>query len=162
MTERKNKPKPKTAKAKEVKLPGRPSKFTDAIAKEICRRISEGELLTMVCRSAEMPTRSTVYLWLSDPKHKEFSDAYTHAVKMQTEAWADEMIEDALDSMDGVNTQSKKLLIDTKKWIMARKHPKQWGDKIDVTSDGEKMNSTVQLFLPDNGRGDFDDKPLDK
>lgn len=42
---------------------GRPSKFTQAIAEEICKRISEGETLRAICRDDHMPHWTTVHDW---------------------------------------------------------------------------------------------------
>lgn len=40
-----------------------------------------------------------------------------------------------------------KLQIDTRKWMLAKMHPKKYGDKIDVTSDGEKVNNVPQIVF---------------
>ena len=39
---------------------GRPSKYNDALASEICRLLSEGESLRQICGRKDMPARSTV------------------------------------------------------------------------------------------------------
>lgn len=50
--------------------------------------------------------------------------------------------------------QRSKLMVDTRKWVLSKLAPKKYGDKMDITSDGEKIQSQVTIFqLPDNGRG---------
>ena len=53
------------------KRTGRPTKYTDALADEICRRIAEGEMLMQIVRDEHMPERKTVYNWMN-------AVSYTH------------------------------------------------------------------------------------
>ena len=39
---------------------GRPSRFSDEISEEICRRLAGGESLRSICRSEAMPHLATV------------------------------------------------------------------------------------------------------
>lgn len=52
------------------KRTGRPTKYTDALADEICRRIAEGEMLMQIVRDEHMPERKTVYNWMNE--HDDF------------------------------------------------------------------------------------------
>lgn len=56
------------------KRTGRPTKYTDALADEICRRIAEGEMLLQIVRDKHMPERSTIYGWIE--QYEDFSDNY--------------------------------------------------------------------------------------
>ncbi len=50
--------------------------------------------------------------------------------------------------------QRSKLMVDTRKWMLGKLAPKKYGDKLDLTTDGEKIQNQVTIFqLPDNGRG---------
>lgn len=40
--------------------------------------------------------------------------------------------------------QHRRLQIDARKWVLAKMNPKKYGDKVDLTSDGEKL---VQINL---------------
>jgi hypothetical protein len=44
---------------------GRPSKYTPEIVSEICARLSEGETLHEICRSAHMPSVRVIYDWIA-------------------------------------------------------------------------------------------------
>jgi len=52
-------------------LMGRPSKYTQALADEICERLSKGEPLASICRDEKMPEVRTVSDWKT--AHPEFS-----------------------------------------------------------------------------------------
>lgn len=49
-------------------------------------------------------------------------------------------------------TNRSRLRIDARKWMLGKMQPKKYGDKIDVTSDGEKVSSTaiVVNIVPPN------------
>lgn len=49
--------------------------------------------------------------------------------------------------------QRDRLRVDARKWMLGKMQPKKYGDKVDITSDGEKIEGGVTIFqLPDNGR----------
>ena len=54
----------------------------------ICTRLMNGETLTKICKDDDMPCLATVYRWIH--RHPEFSDAFLHARRVQSWAWADE------------------------------------------------------------------------
>ena len=58
---------------------GRPSKYTEAVATAICRRIADGETLREICRSSDrFPPESSVREWvLAD--HQGFAARYARA-----------------------------------------------------------------------------------
>ena len=95
-----------------------------------------------------MPTTSTVYLWLLDNVDKEFSDNYVKARQMQAdlkfeemEEISDEAFNDIIgdDKSDSARINARKLQVDTKKWILSKMLPKKYGDKLDLTSGGDKL-----------------------
>jgi hypothetical protein len=53
---------------------GRPSTYTEAVAKEICRRLAGGQSLRSVCAAPGMPTFVTVFNWRR--AHPEFLEQY--------------------------------------------------------------------------------------
>jgi hypothetical protein len=134
----------------------RPSKYTEKLAEEICRRIADGESLLLICRDDKIPTRSTVNLWLVDGKHKTFSDNYERAVNIRTDNMFDDLIEIADDGRNDFmerenenggtwwefkneHVQRSRLRVDTRKWYLSKVMPKKYGDKLDVTSDGRSL-----------------------
>lgn len=134
------------------KARGRPTKYTEAIATEICQRVGEGETLNQVCRSENMPARPTVVSWVLENR-AGFSDRYARARDLQMEHWADEVIDVADDGtndfmekssgddeksswvLNGEHVQRSRLRIDSRKWLLSKLKPERYGDKIQHTGD---------------------------
>jgi hypothetical protein len=123
---------------------GRPSDYTDKLATEICERIAQGESLKHITDEENMPSRVTVHAWLLSDKHKDFLNNYEKAREMQADVYADEMDDIAHDPT--IDTQRARLIIDTRKWTSSKLKPKKYGDKIDMTSAGEKIESNTIVF----------------
>ncbi len=56
-----------------------PTKFSDALAAEICQRVAEGECLAAVCRDPKMPSKRAVTKWLTQPERQTFHEMYAAA-----------------------------------------------------------------------------------
>ena len=111
----------------------RPSKFTQELADEICRRVSEGRSLRSVCRDADMPTDETVRQWrLADA---EFSAQYARAREARAEVLADEIVEIADTAEDA---QLARLRVDARKWAASKLDPKRYGERLDVDATVRK------------------------
>lgn len=132
----------------------RPSDYSEEIATLICARLIVGESLREITRDETMPSSSAVYVWLL--KHKEFAEQYTRAREVQADVIFDELLEIADDGTndwmerkredgsteDQVNhehIQRSRLRIDARKWMASKLAPKKYGDKLDVTSGGDKI-----------------------
>lgn len=144
---------------------GRPTKYTPALAEEICRRIAQGESVLKICRVSEhMPTSQTVYSWLLDTDKEDFQKLYTRAREIQAEVFHDELTEIADDSsndyieteitegiigsqIDHEHINRSRLRVDTRKWIIARMNPRKYGDKVDVTSGGKTIKQPKQAVI---------------
>ena len=139
---------------------GRPSRYSDEIAAEICRRISLGESLVSVTNDPAMPSETTVIRWLSDDRYSEFRAMYVRARGQQAEHWADELI-DLADSARGqpghpadqAEVQALRLAVDTRKWVLSKLLPRRYGDRIDVQQDGQLV---VRII---HGLGERRDEP---
>lgn len=129
---------------------GRPTDYSLELAVKICARLSCGESLRSVCRDAEMPAASSVFLWLS--KHKEFAEQYARA----KEESADALVEDIQDIADdgtndwmevhgkdgsvgwqlnGEHIQRSRLRVDVRKWAASKLKPKKYGEKLELAGD---------------------------
>lgn len=53
--------------------------------------------------------------------------------------WADDLVDIAAD--DTLDPQDRKIIIDTKRWLLSKELHKTYGDKLDVTTDGQAMQS---------------------
>lgn len=123
---------------------GRPTDYTEELASSICVRIGNGESLKHITEDDDMPSRATVHSWLLDGRHQPFLDKYEAARELQADVYADEMDDIARDQT--LDTQRARLIIDTRKWTSSKLKPKKYGDKLDMTSGGEKIESNTIVF----------------
>ena len=111
---------------------GRPSKYTAALAAEICQRLSDGEDLFGICKDPHIPGESTVRGWVLDDR-EGFSAIYARAREIQ----ANKMFEQILAIADEPVASSEdnarnRLRVDTRKWWLSRAMPRVYGEKIDI------------------------------
>lgn len=144
---------------------GRPSIFTEALADEICERLSDGQSLREICRSDDMPAKSTVCKWLA--LNPAFADQYARAREIQAEALVEESLEIADDAsndwmerqsddgksvgweLNGEHVQRSRLRVDTRKWFASKLAPKKYGDRVDAhLNHAGGVNLTVVTGVP--------------
>lgn len=127
---------------------GRPSIYSEALAKEICWKLSQGESLRKICRGDDMPDITTVLAWASDKSHP-FSQQYARAREIQAETLVEEIIAIADEAEDDfIVTESgrevfnkeavmrSKLRVDARMWAASKILPKKYGPKVDVEHTG--------------------------
>ena len=146
-------------KVKKVKINGRPKIYTKKLGKEICSRIAEGESVRSICKDEKMPSSSSIFRWLLDEEMKSFWEQYAKARATQAELMFEELLEIAddgtndwlqkeidkgivVESLNGEHINRSRLRVDTRKWYLSKVLPKKFGDKMDLTSGGEKLNIT--------------------
>lgn len=133
----------------------RPTKYTQELADEICLKISTSSKgLAFICIELNI-AQSSVFKWLIE--HTEFSEKYARAREAQADFLADEIIEIADDGSRDTKTirrgketievedvewtNRSKLRVEARKWKASKLKPKKYGDKVDITTDGEKVNN---------------------
>lgn len=136
--------------------------YDPEVGDKICDRISDGRSLRSICADDDMPSKVTVFKWLR--LNEEFANQYTKARQEQAETMADDMLDIADDgtndyvtrtrpdgseyeAFDAEHVQRSRLRIETRKWIASKLKPKKYGDKVDVTSDGEKITMPTAIKL---------------
>jgi len=136
----------------------RPTKYTKELADNICSRIAEGESVRSIVKDKEMPSASTIFRWLLDEEKKAFWEQYEKARNIQSELMFEELIEIAddgtndyieretekgniVETLNSEHIQRSRLRVDTRKWYLSKVLPKKFGDKMDFTSSGEKIES---------------------
>ena len=135
---------------------GRPTKYNEQIAAEICTRIVKGESLRSVCRDEKMPNIDTIYVWIG--KHPLFAEQYARARDEQADTLADEIqaLSDEAPRMtlnkhgfEVVDTdwlQGQKQRIDSRKWVASKLKPKKYGDRVSLAGDAENpLQTSVQV-----------------
>jgi hypothetical protein len=115
---------------------GRPSKYSEALADEICKRLSEGESLNSICKMDGFPSMDTVHNWLHEgSEYKEsFFGKYTRARDIQADYYADEIINIADTETD---PNKARVRVDARKWVASKLKPKRYGDKLELASDDD-------------------------
>jgi hypothetical protein len=134
---------------------GRPSLFTQELADKICEELAMGYSLRTVCKADEMPSVATVFNWFRT--HEDFLEQYTRAKQEAADAMAEDILDIADDAsndwmirhgkdedeayqLNGEHLQRSRLRIDTRKFLMAKMKPKRYGEKLDLTTGGDKLN----------------------
>lgn len=102
---------------------GRPPKFSQKLADDICSLLIDGKSLRKVGKELGF-TMQSFFRWTRE--HEGFSEQYTIAKQEQ----CDMLVEDILDIADETHhdVQRAKLRVDTRKWIASKMKPKKYGD----------------------------------
>lgn len=137
---------------------GRPSKYTDELAEEVCRRLAEGESLNAICHDEHMPDQSTVRRWALDNIH-DFSPKYVKAREIQMDHLAERLLATSQMALglpsEGV--AAMRLIVDTQKWFISKVAPKKYGDRLvqeHVGKDGGPIQTESKLDLSTLGADD--------
>lgn len=141
---------------------GRPTKYTRAISDEICERLARGETLNQICAKDHMPARPTVIGWDLEDRDG-FSDRYAHARQRLLDFWADQVVDIADDGEKDVTTRKRadgseydvvngevvnrsRLRVDTRKWLLSKLKPGQYGDRMKHEHGGDEGGPIVLKF----------------
>jgi len=142
---------------------GRPSEYSEELFNIICDRMSAGGTLRQICRDPELPSRETVLRWVRNDDGRR--KLYEMARQAQADWYADEIVEvsrnrdgDTFTDADGKKSsnhaavQRDKLICDNLKFLMAKLHPRQYGDKTELlvgAKDLQEQPTTFKLgFAP--------------
>lgn len=141
----------------------KPTKYDKATAQEMCQMLSDGIPLREICRSSDKyPAWRTVYDWM-----KQDADLTT-AIAYAREIGCDAIAEDCLriadtpllgeiitDDGEKVTVKKedmlghRKLQIETRLKLLAKFHPKKYGDKVAIGGDPEnpiKVDNSSAIF----------------
>lgn len=126
------------------------TKFDDSIVNKIIHRIRQGRSIVKICAELGIG-ESTVYDWLKDKDKLEFQEKYARAKEDSADYLADELLEIADNELTDV--QSRRIRIDTRKWIASKLKAKKYGDSTQIKladADGNKF-SLDAIFSSING-----------
>lgn len=121
--------------------------YSDELVSVILDRVANGEPLSKVCGTPNMPTRKSFFQWVK--KYPEIEPAYKLAIEMRADLYAEEIIEIADDGRNDTQTDEEsgvrivdhdhiarsRLRVDARKWYASKLAPKKYGDKIEHSSD---------------------------
>jgi hypothetical protein len=119
-----------------------PVRYSPEVADEVCERIAHGESLRQICRSPHMPDESSIRLW-AEKDIAGFAPQYARARERGYERWAEEILQIADadytgpdGTTDNALVQQARLRVDSRKWLLSKMLPKQYGDKVGIESSG--------------------------
>lgn len=113
---------------------GRPSKFSDDKEDAVVECIRDGGTLNDAANAAGVDV-ATLKRWLADESRVEFRARYARAREDQADSFADEIVTVARDKMR--DPQQARLLVDSLKWVAAKRKPKAYGDKLELAGNAE-------------------------
>lgn len=160
---------------------GRPTNYTEEIGALICEKIATSNMgLHRLHKKFpdEIPQPGTIMRWLNDEANTMFREQYARAREEQAEFLAEEMIEIADDSSrDDLEIETKygkevienkewvnrsRLMVDTRKWIASKLKPKKFGEKLDVTSAGERITQVSPTVIDTGTKIATSEKDVDQ
>lgn len=140
-----------TSDQKPKRKRGRPSGYSKALGNRICSELAQGTSLRAITSRDTMPSMSMVFRWL-DPEtgNASFREQYTRAKLESADALADDIKDIGDKTLTGFyDPASARVAIDSYKWLASKLKPKKYGDKIDMTSDGEKIGVSISAEQAD-------------
>ena len=119
---------------------------------EICERVSNGENIKAILDSDKnkYPTFKTFCNWKRD--NIELLHLYTRSREDKAEI-VDSEIDAVIKKLTNgqLDPASARVIIDAYKWKASKYYPKMYGEKLDVTSMGEKLeDKVIEVVVFDN------------
>lgn len=130
-----------------------PNKFTKEKAKIVCEMLEKGKMVKAIEERLGL-SRSTLYRW--QEQNEEFREQYARAREKGFDRIAEEMLEIAsseqittttITSDNGVTTkeedniQSRRLQVDTRKWLLSKWAKRKYGDSASLEMTGKDGNA---------------------
>jgi len=114
---------------------------------EICDLVANGSHIIDALNSNDnYPSWSTFRRWKRD--NDELQTLYTRSIQDKSEMVIFEINQTMNDLKNKtIDASQARVLIDTYKWLAAKYYPKMFGDKLDLTSKDEKIESKDPLEL---------------
>jgi len=129
----------------------------ERLFKKVIRGLESGKSLRETLKQDGMPGRGTLYVWVD--ASKDFQDRLARARDLGNEVLLDKALEDARNVLAEIidedgdtpkgritkrtirdNVARSRLIVQTTLDVLAIRNPVKYGKKLDVTTDGEKIN----------------------
>ena len=120
--------------------------YSRAIEDEICRRLSEGESLSSICRTPGFPCATVVRKWVVQDRGG-IGARYARAREAGWEALADQLFEISDDDSflgqpdASAAAAQRRLAVDTRKWFLSKVLPHRFGDRVEVVGNAGARSS---------------------
>ena len=122
--------------------------YTPEIAETILEQLQDGMSLVEICSADGMPSRGAVQWWVTTD-HDGFASRYARARETGIALLEDELLSIADDGrndtymVDGEERTNhdvvnrSRLRLDARKWLLSKRMPKVFGDRLDLNHSGE-------------------------
>jgi len=129
--------------------------YDPAVALAICEAIASGKTVTEIVATEGMPSRSTIYRWLT--VYPKFFDAYERARELAAQSFEDEALDLARkltgpNDFTGTKVQAYNVAMQQLRWSAARRDPDRYGQKTTQTSQ-VPIQIVTTLNLGQEGQG---------
>ena len=129
-----------------------------AIFEDILDEIIDGRAIRNILKDKGMPRALSFFQWLKS--RPDWQEQYSYACELRQELLFEKMMEIAENPETGEEItldhngtkivqkdmiQHRNLKVNTLKWQLAKLNPKKYGDKVDLTTDGEKLPSDQKV-----------------
>ncbi len=135
--------------------PADPTGFNEETFQTICDRMADGQGLRKICEDPEMPSRQSFLRWVEKDTGRQ--SRYTAAREALMDWYGEEILtiawDDSKDTIKGKDGEPKcnhewinrsRLKVDTLKFLMAKLHPKRYGDKLPETVEDRNVQISWQ------------------
>lgn len=119
---------------------------------------NDGLALRNILKRDNMPSVETFYKWINEDKEKAIQ--YARATEIRADKIFDEILTISDSTEDDIIIDENgnpitnhnvinrdRLRIDSRKWVLSKMQPKKYGDKLDVTSDNERLSSKLEVVI---------------
>ena len=140
----------------------------EKVFEEILEYIEDGKSLRSILKASDMPSSRTFFKWIDDDKEKV--KRYSRAMEIRAESIFEDILEIADDGTNDFMTITKgdveynvedrevtnrsRLRVDARKFFLSKVLPKKYGDKLDLTSDGDALQAPKKIIIKVNRRED--------
>lgn len=124
----------------------RPSEYDFELCKVICDELADGDNIKSILKQSGYPDWTTFRRWKNE--NEELRTLYVSSQQdkgIVLESRLDELEDDLL--AEKIDNRTYNVLVQTIKWKMAKFYPKLFGDKMDVTSGGDKIQSPSSIQI---------------
>ena len=129
--------------------------YSQQLVAEICKRITAGEFLIIICQDDDMPTERSVIQWKKE--HSDFKALYDEAIRDRLDIFEDQIVTIADDGSADVRTITKgnkttkmldgevisraKLRVEVRKAHLKAYRPERWAEQstLNVNNNAETI-----------------------
>lgn len=163
------------AAAKVKRSRGRPTAYTPAVGKAVCKMLAMGMSVKAIGKREWMPRSTTILTWGNDPSHP-FSDHYAKSRLIGFLSRAEEILDISDDGtndymerrdkdgaslgwmVNGEAVARSRLRVETRKWVLSKMLPKIYGDKVAMEHTGKDGGPIAHASVPQpTGEDHLDD-----